>query len=179
MDRVTVRTARRDDAGAIARVRVAGWRAGYAGILEPAVLDALDPITEQARRRAEWGTRPGSLRVAEAGGEVLGFTLCGAYRAGEDDPAGSVGPSDAELQALYVDPGSWSRGVGSALIGDVVATLTAAGHPVVRLWVLAANDRARRFYARQGFVEEGISAPFTPRGGTRSVPECRYARPLP
>ena len=179
---VWVRDAGPDDAQAIARIRVAGWRSAYAGLLDQSVLDASDPVAEADRRRADLtaGLSAGTaLRVAGRAGCVVGFALSGPYRASGDDPAGSTGPDDAELRALYVDPPAWSAGVGSVLVEDAAALLAAAGHPVVRLWVLAGNTRARRFYARHRFVDEGVGADYTPRGGTRAAPELRYRRDLP
>lgn len=176
---LVVRDAGRADAGAIAAVRVAGWRAGYAGIIDDEVLAALDPTADAARWLADWDSGP-RRRVAEVEGTVVGFTATGAYRATDDDPAWPYGADDGEVMAVYVDPGSWSRGVGGALLTDAIEVLTDAGHPVARLWVLAANTRARRFYARHGFVDEepaGVVAPFTPRGGP-PVPEVRYTRTL-
>ena len=177
---ISVRDATRADAAAIARVRVAGWRAGYAGIIADEVLARLDPMADADRWLADWDGGALRRRVAVTGGAVVGFTITGAYRPTDDDPAWPRGADDGEVMAVYVDPGSWSRGVGGALLTDAVELLTDAGHPVARLWVLAANTRARRFYARHGFVDEepaGVVAPFTPRGG-EPVPEVRFSRPL-
>ncbi len=180
MTELRIREAVRADAPAIANVRVAGWRAGYAGILDDAVLDALDPAADAARWTADWDAGP-RRRVAERDGAVLGFTILGAYRADGDDPAWPLGPDDGEVMAIYVDPAVWSGGIGSALLADAAEQLGAAGHPVARLWVLRDNARARRFYASGGFLDEepaGVVAPFTPRGTDRAVPEVRYSRPL-
>jgi len=177
---LVVRDAARSDAAAIATVRVAGWRAAYAGILAEDVLAALDPAADAARWLANWDGGALRRRVAVLGGTVVGFTITGPYRATDDDPAWPSGTDDGEVMAVYVDPGTWSRGVGGALLTDAVEVLRYAGHPVARLWVLAANTRARRFYAGHGFVDEeplGVVAPFTPRGG-RPVPEVRFSRSL-
>jgi len=56
-----------------------------------------------------------------------------------------------------VAPASWSRGIGSALLTDAVAGLTAAGYDVARLWVLQANHRARALYRRHGFTDDAPS----------------------
>jgi ribosomal protein S18 acetylase RimI-like enzyme len=50
------------------------------------------------------------------------------------------------------------RGAGSALVAAVIAAAKAAGHAEVKLGVHADNARARRLYARHGFVAEGESA---------------------
>lgn len=149
-----VREATPADALAIATVRVAGWRTAYAGLIEQAVLDAMDPVSEAARRRAEWGRWPIPV-VAEVDGRVVGFVLTCAYRGLAEQPAQWPRDPDAgEVAALYVDPSHWGDGVGRALMGRALADLRAAGYQVARLWVLAGNARARRFYAAAGFADE-------------------------
>ncbi len=168
--RTTIRDSDPRDADAIAAIRVAGWRTAYAGIIEDAVLQRLDPVAEAARRRAEWAAHP-TPRVAEHGGEVVGFAISCPYRQDDADPG------DGEIAALYVAPGHWSLGIGSALLVDALTQLGERGHTVARLWVLQANARARRSYERNGFTADGAIACYTPRGGSRAVPEIRYRRP--
>jgi ribosomal protein S18 acetylase RimI-like enzyme len=55
-----------------------------------------------------------------------------------------------DLDKLYILPAYQNRGIGTALIRDIIARAAAAGKPV-RLSVLAVNP-ARRFYERAGFV---------------------------
>jgi GNAT superfamily N-acetyltransferase len=71
--------------------------------------------------------------VSSTGGEVIGFSAV----------------HHDWLDHLYVAPGWQGRGVGSALL---------ARAQVVRpdrliLWVFEANERARAFYRRAGFIE--------------------------
>ena len=68
------------------------------------------------------------------------------------------------LDGLYVLPEWWSRGVGRALHDEVLERLRADGCARCHLWVLEHNDRARRFYERLGWVENGDSrvVPFPP-----------------
>lgn len=178
---LVVREATPADASAIAAIRVAGWRTAYAGLIEQAVLDALDPVAEAVRRRDEWAARPPPV-VAEVDGRVVGFVLTGAYRAAIEQPAHWPHEPDAgEVAALYVDPTRQGSGVGRALMTRALADLRAAGHPVARLWVLTGNDRARRFYAAAGFDDEsplGVTHAYLPGGATRPAPEVRYSRRL-
>ncbi|MFW6321118.1 MAG: GNAT family N-acetyltransferase [Halohasta sp.] len=52
---------------------------------------------------------------------------------------------------LYVDPAIRDQGIGSRLLAAAEAELADAGVDTVTLEVLAANDAARRFYARHGY----------------------------
>jgi GNAT superfamily N-acetyltransferase len=89
-------------------------------------------------------------------------------------PAGSE-HEVAELYALYVHPAQWSTGIGGALMDQVLAKVRAAGYPSITLWVLEANTRARRFYARAGFAPDGARHLLDDLGG---VIEIRYRRAL-
>jgi GNAT superfamily N-acetyltransferase len=94
----------------------------------------------------------------------------GPYRSA-DVPDGS-----AELYALYVRPDRIGTGVGRALMSTALTRTRSLGVRHLLLWVLAENDRARRFYARSGFAPDGAVTVDDCEG----VPlkEMRYARDL-
>ena len=79
-------------------------------------------------------------------------------------PVGVAGARAEWLDGLYVLPEWWSRGVGRALHDHVLEHLRSAGSTRCHLWVLEHNDRARRFYERLGWREDGTSrvVPFPP-----------------
>jgi GNAT superfamily N-acetyltransferase len=82
----------------------------------------------------------------------------------EAAPVGVAGARAEWLDGLYVLPEWWSRGVGRALHDHVLEHLRAAGSTQCHLWALEHNDRARRFYERLGWHEDGTSraVPFPP-----------------
>jgi ribosomal protein S18 acetylase RimI-like enzyme len=59
------------------------------------------------------------------------------------------------LYSMWVRPEFRRRGVGEALVGDVLAWAREHGWARVRLRVFRENETARRLYARLGFVGEG------------------------
>jgi len=164
---VAIRAATLDDAGEIERIRVAGWRAAYPGIVPRAYLDGMrlddDAI---AARRHRMLRNPPEVRslVAEDDAGVTGFVVYGPDR---DDRA--LG----EVYALYVAPRAWSHGHGRALLGRAVRALAAAGYAEAGLWVLEGNARARAFYERFGLAATGQRQMF--EIGDVEVPEVRYA----
>ena len=173
---LVVRAMTEADIDAVATVQVRGWQVGYAGIVPDAVLAALDPAVNAAHRRAR-PVIPGThTLVAVADGEVIGFTSFGPYRV--QGPADEFDPAIGELYAIYVSPDRWGAGAGRALIDACRAALAAEGYPEFRLWVLEANDRARRFYERAGMAPDGAREMYTPPNSTTELPEIRYAARL-
>ena len=173
---VTVRAATAHDAGAIAQVHVTAWRSAYAGIVPDAVLARLDVSrrADQWHTRLERGARDVVL-VAEADGEVCGFVSARTRRDAEDASSGAAG-TEGEVEAIYVDPRRWRRGVGRALLEAAAGRLALAGCSAATLWVLVDNGRARRFYERFGWVTDGTVQDLDFAG--TAVPEIRYRREL-
>ncbi|GHG87520.1 GNAT family N-acetyltransferase [Streptomyces lanatus] len=172
-DRIRIRPMTLADCDRVAEIRIGGWRSAYRGLIPQSYLDALDVAEEAERRRTHFSRADGSVvnLVAERDGEIVGWACHGPYRDGE------VRTGDAELYAIYVDPGRYGGGIGDALLQESVLRCTAAGHARMLLWVLKDNAGARRFYERAGFAADGAEEPFEVDGV--GVPEVRYARELP
>ncbi|MBR8638797.1 GNAT family N-acetyltransferase [Streptomyces tuirus] len=162
------------DCDRVAEIRVRGWQSAYQCLIPQSYLDGLSVAEDAERRRAHLTRGDGSkvdLVAEDAHGEVVAWACHGPYRDGE------VRTSDAELYAIYVHPDHVGQGAGQALLAESVARCSAAGRDRLLLWVLKENSRARRFYERAGFHADGAEEPFEVEGVT--VPEVRYARPLP
>ena len=149
---VRLRRARAADARAIAELHVATWKAAYPGLLPQGYLDDLAPEDrlgdwEQALAASPWPV----VLVAEEGPSLLGFASVSPSR--DEDADGTVG----EVQTLYVSPGAWHGGVGTALLAAAGDVLAEAGFTTGTLWVLDVNDRARRFYERNGWTADGAT----------------------
>ena len=63
----------------------------------------------------------------------------------------------AHVDDLAVLASARSKGVGAALLDACEGLARAAGQRWLRLGVLATNDRARAFYARQGYGELSLT----------------------
>jgi GNAT superfamily N-acetyltransferase len=70
---------------------------------------------------------------------------------------GFVAVSPPWLEAIYVRPAAWGRGLADELHAAAVAELRARGVERARLWVLELNMRAQRFYRRHGWAPDGTS----------------------
>ena len=64
------------------------------------------------------------------------------------------------VAGLYLAPEARGRGIGAALL----AAAKAARPEGLSLWAFLANEGARRFYAREGFVESGRTEGRTRKG---------------
>jgi len=169
-----IRDARIGDEDEIARVHVAAWRAAYRGTMPDEFLDALDEES-RAKRWREWIENSRTKRrlvVATANGSIVGFAGIGPAR----EEAGNRG----ELYMINLAPTAWGRGIGSALLEQCVSALAAVGHREAILWVVRQNARARRFYQREGWTQEGDRHDtISENGFTFEVDELRYVRALP
>ena len=169
---VEIRAMEDADVPAVSRIRVRGWQWAYAGIVPQGFLDAMDAEQDAVRRRAFLAEARGRVAnlVAVEGGEPVGWAAFGPYR-GEPGTA-----DDGELYALYVLPEHVGSGVGRALMAEVLRRSAAGGRAHLRLWVLADNARARRFYAAAGFRPDGAETVDDYQG--TPLREVRYARAL-
>ena len=80
------------------------------------------------------------------------------------DPVASVSIGHGYLRTLYVLPSHWGRGLGSELHDFALERLRARGVSEAKLWTLAENVSARRFYERRGWASNGETrvVPFLP-----------------
>lgn len=156
---VTVRRATIDDVDVLAAIWRDGWRDAHLGRV-PAEL-------EHERLSGSWRdevtVRLAGTWVAEVGGVVVGFVTI-------------VGD---ELEDIYVAAGSRGTGVATTLLRHGERVVRDAGFSSVWLAVVAGNERARRFYERHGWRDEGSFRHHARlHGGTIAVPARRYRRNL-
>jgi ribosomal protein S18 acetylase RimI-like enzyme len=168
---VEVRAATVEDADAMAEVNAAGWREGYRGIVPDSRRNNLPVGRWRREMRAGLEAPRGRsfTRIAELGGEFAGY--CFVAAPGREEPEDSA---VCELAALYVDPGVWRRGVGSALVQSAIAEAAARGGEEMLLWTFQENERALAFYRAAGFLEDGGRRPYVPIG----APTVRLRRSL-
>jgi ribosomal protein S18 acetylase RimI-like enzyme len=143
-----VRPASPADAPEIARVYVEGWRWAYTGLLPQRYLDALSP----ERQVPHWAALIGAKTSAITWVAHDEHGCCGMASAG---PARSRLAGVGEVYTLYVSERVAGLGAGRLLLAYAVAQLKATLHASAVLWVLEDNQRARRFYERHGWLQDG------------------------
>ena len=167
-----IRDARPEDAERIAEINAAGWRTAYVGMIESDRLDAID-IAEWARTIRENLQRlsKGSFSiVAVVDGEIAGSAYVVSPSSDDD-----LGPEYSELVAIYVDPGNWRHGIGTALLDAAQARAARSGSTQMSLWTLTENAPAQAFYEHHGWRRDG-SKEIHP---VAKAPAIRMRRPLP
>jgi ribosomal protein S18 acetylase RimI-like enzyme len=157
MTSTNIRPARPEDAGAVAEIWYQGWCDGHLGNV-PEDLVALRTKESFGTRAAE---RVGDTVVATADDAVAGFVMV-------------VGD---EVEQVYVASAHRGTGVAADLLTEAERLVAANGHQQAWLAVVPGNARARRFYERSGWTDEGLFDHQAPSGnGPVSVPAHRYVK---
>ena len=94
----------------------------------------------------------GRLLVAEVDGVVAGYA-CLLVEVSSADQREEILYTYSQVSDLAVLSAPRGHGLGRALIAACEGIARADGQRWIRLGVLAANQDARRFYARSGFSE--------------------------
>jgi GNAT superfamily N-acetyltransferase len=152
---VSVRPARDSDAADLAALQVAAWRAGYAGVLPPATLDALAGQHDAfAAAWAEATVRPPTFRhrvlVACDGPTIVAGATLGPAEDDDRDPG-----THAEVFTFLVDPSHRRHGHGSRLLSASVDFLRGAAFTAVTIWLDGQDGAARALFTSAGWVEDG------------------------
>jgi GNAT superfamily N-acetyltransferase len=155
-----VRPARAGDAESLARVQVASWQHGFAGIVPDALLAELTGEEAQKVWRDRWReaiTNPPTSRhhvlVAVESGpsrEVTGFVSAGPATDADRWPG-----TDGELYELRVEPERTRHGHGGRLLHAAADTLTQDGFHMAVIWALEADRGLRRFLESAGWAADG------------------------
>ena len=155
-----MRPARAGDAVSLARVQVASWRCGFAGIVPDALLAELTSDEAESVWRDRWReaiTNPPTSRhhvlaaVTDAPArEVVGFISAGPATDADRWPG-----TDGEVYELRVLPERTGQGHGSRLLHAAADTLTQDGFHTVCTWALEADTALRRFLESSGWGADG------------------------
>ena len=130
-----VRPATAEDAEAVAAIWRDGWRDGHLGF----VPEALAAVRTDESFRTRAADRVQDTTVATVGGEVAGFIMV----------------ADDEAEQAYVSSRHRGTGVADALLAEAERQVRANGYEVAWLAVVEGNARARSFYERMGWTDDG------------------------
>jgi ribosomal protein S18 acetylase RimI-like enzyme len=153
-----LRPAAPDEVEAIAALWHQGWRDGHLGH----VPEALEGHRRLVDFRKRVPPRLAQTTVAAGASGILGFVML----------------HDDEVEQLYVAAEARGTGVARALLEHAERAI-ALRYAVAWLAVAEGNARARRFYERSGWRDQGgLAYPAEIEGGTLLVPCRRYEKAL-
>ncbi|MEV0460828.1 GNAT family N-acetyltransferase [Catellatospora methionotrophica] len=156
-DDVRIRPATAADAPTVGVIWRDGWRDGHLGHVPEELVAIRTPESFDLRA----AQRVADTTVAEVGNEVAGFVMVVAD----------------EVEQVYVAADRRGTGVAGTLLAEGLRQVGANGHGRAWLAVVSGNTRARRFYEREGWTDEGaFDYPARSSGGPISVPCHRYTR---
>ncbi|MGH3392194.1 MAG: GNAT family N-acetyltransferase [Actinomadura sp.] len=154
---VTVRPASPDDSAAVAGIWQHAWRDGHLGHVPDELLAARTP--ESFSSRAAHHVKDTAVAVVDT--VVAGFVMV----------------IDDEVEQVYVAAHHRGSGMAAALLAAAERLVRENGHERAWLAVVAGNERARRFYERHGWIDEGLFDHQAPGPtGPIPVPAHRYVK---
>lgn len=150
----SIRPATAADMAAVADLWHEGWHSGHTGHVPDGLTAArtLEAFHERTPARVADTT----VAVSDAG-ELLGFVMV-------------VGD---EVEQVFVGPAARGTGLAPVLVAEAERQVAAGGHALAWLAVVAGNARARRFYEKCGWVDEGDLPYEVVAGGQVFVSPCR------
>lgn len=147
------------DAAAIARIWWEGWNDGHLGHVPDELVNARteQSFLDRARQRIETGNIGNIVVVVDD--VVGGFAMV----------------VDDEVEQVYVDARHRGTGLAEGLLHEAEQLVRGNGHATAWLAVVEGNARARRFYERNGWSNEGPFIHSAPDAEAPiSVPALRY-----
>jgi len=116
---------------------------------------------------AEADAGDGGVRESEivSGAGAVGGPVVAGYAGMMFVPGGS----QADVLTIAVRPAYWGKGIGSELLGTLLATAQERGCWEVFLEVRADNPRAHGLYLRRGFKEIGVRRGYYQPSGVDAI----------
>ncbi|QBS40857.1 GNAT family N-acetyltransferase [Nocardia sp. CS682] len=156
---VLLRSADPTDVQTIAQIWYAGWCDAHLGNI-PDELITVRPRESFDTRAAQ---RVPDTTVATVGAAVAGFVMV----------------HGDEVDQVYVSGDHRGSGVAASLLAAAESRIRADGHQRAWLAVVPGNTRARKFYEKRGWSDDGLFVHAAPGPtGAVDVPAHRYIKRL-
>jgi len=161
---VAIRPAEASDADEIASLHAAAWQAAFR-FLPSRFQEGMTARVVLGKWREDLASSTTSMFVAIRGG-VTGFIQL------------RIDGRQGEVLSLYVDPASWSQGVGSSLLAFGESWLEAQGVHTAMLWTAQESEQSREFYEHRGWSASGRSQVQQLGPADVALHEVEYCKPL-
>ncbi len=143
-----IRLAAPDDAQRSADIHGRSWMFAYGDIVGKDLIESYN-----ARWPFVWAkmleNNTDTHYVILDGDMIVGFTSINPSRDAD------VSDEMFELTGLYLDPNHIGKRYGKQAMDFVKHEASTRGYTAISLWVLDQNDRAKRFYEKEGFIPDG------------------------
>ena len=147
-----IRPGRPDDAAFCADIHKRSWIYAYSHCIDRDIIEQRHRNRETMWKSFLADDKNGNF-VAVLGGKIIGIITISVERDG-DLPAGT-----GELCGFYLDPDYIGKGYGRQAMAWVQSELKSRGFSTMVLWVLDQNEKAKRFYEKNGLRPEGAVKP--------------------
>lgn len=159
-----IRSAQFSDAAALADTLCCSWSAAFSEILTAEDLAKNVKLQKRTEMFEDILKIDGIHNIIAIDGKnPCGFCSYGKSR--DNDPS-----DYGEIIAIHTKPEYWGKGVGKALMDRALLELRRQGYSQVILWTFERNSRARHFYEKYGFVNDGMIKD----SGFANAKETRY-----
>jgi len=146
-----IRGATVHDSARIAEIDVFSSRFAYKGIVSDECLYRDLSVENRIPVHRGWITEKRfGIYVYEDSGTAFIKGMMGIGMSGDDDKKEAF-----ELHYLYVDPDYLRMGIGSEMLRFFEQEGKEKGCPELVVWVLEENEKARRFYEKNGYCPDG------------------------
>ena len=147
---ITYRDAELGDAAALKALFAESFVETFGHLYRPADLQEFLATNSEAKWRVNLSDPQVAIRVAEMGGEVVGFVELAPKKLPYEASAPAL-----ELRRLYLNSNVHGRGIADELMKWALQETSRRGAQELVLSVYVDNHRARRFYERYGFETVG------------------------
>ena len=149
MNELEVRLAKEADAPFCAKIHIDSWNFAYVESIPREILEK-----QNAKRYSLWEmllkNNTDSHYVITYKGTIIGFMTINPPR--EDD----LPPGTYEITGLYLAPEFVGKGCGKYAMDRAKDMIRRRGCTCISLWVLDKNERAKKFYEKNGFKADGM-----------------------
>lgn len=128
----------------ISRIHALSWKTAYKNIVPQPYLDNLLLDFWVTAFQTWIQNKTIQVQIIYENGKPIG---CAAYGKSRDEKL----PDWGEIVSLYLLPEYFGKSYGIELFKSVMCDIKQLGYKNVYLWVLKDNQRAKRFYEKNGF----------------------------
>lgn len=146
---VLIRRAERTDIEAMAKVVSDSWKAAYSNLISEDDMKLFANIVWR-EELFKAGFDVGKPIYVLLCGDIING-VCSVEKYKNEDFTDS-----AEIEQFYLAPASIGKGLGSMLMKFILNELAEKGFKYAVLFVMEGNQRAIRFYERNGFKSDGF-----------------------